>query len=208
MKNSEIFDAFRFANQGARDQNLDSIPLNTLEQFLNEMEERSKKTPEGMRAEVAAEEHYKASLTDIFAQNQRNHETALELFKSVIASSQGAIRAALIINGGAAVAMLGFTGQLWKLQGAVGHQSVAIALAWFAGGVCSAGITAFFAYFSQLFYSNKVPWSQRAGVVSHLAALLTGASSFICFGMGAYNAYWLVSQLESFGADCNPAFAI
>src|SRR2546421_13114744 len=90
---------------------------------------------------------------------ERAHDDVNDLRKRLIDASardaQEAIKIALLINGGAAVAILAF------IAGIVGRtnislsdlRSVAHSLFWFAGGIVVAGITAACAYVANSLYS-------------------------------------------------------
>ena len=56
----------------------------------------------------AAIEKYKAEMQSRNEYNKQVHEGNLEMFRSVITAGQNAIKSSLLLNGGAAVAMLAF----------------------------------------------------------------------------------------------------
>jgi hypothetical protein len=69
-----------------------------------------------------------------------------EIFRSLMTAAHTAVRTALIINGGAAVATLAFVGSL--VQHGASVFWLGPALGCFAGGVLCAGLAAGFTYFN------------------------------------------------------------
>src|SRR5712692_328687 len=61
---------------------------------------------------VVALEHYKAQLTAWIERQKEVASINLEGFKSVILAGQSSLRSAMLINGGAAVAVLAYIGRL------------------------------------------------------------------------------------------------
>ena len=83
---------------------------------------------------------------------EENQETT-DLRKSLVTLAQGVIKAAMLINGGSAAALLAFVGQVWSEDIASSVIGPAIyAIATFAFGVFLAAISVALAYFAQLNY--------------------------------------------------------
>ncbi len=78
-----------------------------------------------------------------------------ETFKGLIALSIEALKALLLINGGAAVAILAYLGSLASHSPSVHLPSVKSALMCFAGGVLAAAVAFIVAYFTQLRLYNE-----------------------------------------------------
>ena len=115
----------------------------------------------------------------------------VDLRNSLVTLGQGAIKAAMFVNGGSAIALLAFIGQIWPEQNDVGVvESAACAIAIFTGGVFLALISAVLAYFAQLFYYRSYTAeldtrieTNRAEVIRH-AALGFVVLSVVVFVIG------------------------
>ena len=160
--------------------------------------------------QIAAEEH-KSALAEYAADVQRT----LESVRAANESGSEAIKAATLINGGAAVAMLAFVGHLASIQ------AVATVIMGFAKplrlfvvgtllGVVASGLT----YLAQSFFTASlvrdlkskeakredqeslatrhdaasVTW-RRIGQVTNFTAVLTVVAALVCFSLGCYVAY-------------------
>lgn len=126
------------------------------------------------------------------AQYNAQSASALEMFKSVIAYGQLTLKSSLLINGGAAVAMLAFISNLWgKVSEPLAIYHLAKALTMFASGVLSAGIAIGVTYLTQCGYeregiNNTYKFLARA---AHLLALIITITSFGLFALGICQAY-------------------
>jgi hypothetical protein len=107
----------------------------------------------------------------------------VETFKGLINLSIEALKALLLINGGAAVAILAYLGSLTS-RGAVAHPpNMKNALLFFAGGVFTTALAFIVAYFTQyrLYYEERArhmrqPFRTRHPIGVAIAALLV----FVC----------------------------
>jgi hypothetical protein len=112
---------------------------------------------------------------------------ANELFKSVITSGQAALKSAILVNGGGAVALLAFIGNIWsKNTGAAAVQALTCSIALFSFGVLGAAVATSFTYLTQLSYGHN--WKKTA-VTFHVASVLAVIVAYVLFGCGAYEAY-------------------
>jgi hypothetical protein len=77
-----------------------------------------------------------------------------EMFKSVISAGQVALRSVILINGGAAVALLAFIGSIWD-KSTIDNLTIKkllISMAGFVLGVLLGGVAASLTYLVQLLY--------------------------------------------------------
>ncbi len=155
--------------------------LDALKKDVESVEEADKKKFEADIAVFRAEHernlaHYKA---------QQLH--AVELFRSVISYGQAALKSAMLINGGAAAALLAFIGNVWiKGVSPDAVSSLTSAIAYFAFGVLVAAIGTAGSYFTQYCYSGSF---QRAAIVFHTLTVLIVLCSFVLFGFGVFESY-------------------
>ena len=80
----------------------------------------------------------------------------IEMFKSIIIAGQASLKSAILINGGAAVALLAFTGHVFTTsQDSEVTAKLACAMAYFVGGVISGAVASGLVYVSQFVYARK-----------------------------------------------------
>lgn len=111
-----------------------------------------------------------------------------ELFKATVLHAQSAIRLQAITNGGAAVALLAFTGQIWTPHfGATAiAEHLPIALLLYTAGVGSAALTQSLTYLSQNSFTYD---NSQAGNLFKYISQFTAASSLGLFFAGTYYTY-------------------
>jgi len=135
-----------------------------------------------------------------------NHETALakyrvrvdfslEMFKSVIAVGQTALKSLFLINGGAAVAVLAFVGHLATAgSSADSIRGFAAPLGCFVAGLLLVTIASGVTYLSQRAYARH---KQGRKIGDRLNMVIIGVAllSVIAFSVGSYLAYQGLIQL-------------
>lgn len=119
-------------------------------------------------------------------------EANIEMFKSVIAAGQNAIKTSLILNGGAAIAMLAFIGHL------VDQQSLRVALFAptilpFALGAFLGGVTSGSTYLGQWLYSKEA--TRKYGLAMNIFCIASGAAAYLSFLWGLLRAYRALLQI-------------
>ncbi len=138
-------------------------------------------------------EKYKTDLQLHIEQNKNHHASQLEMFKSVIASGQNAIRSSFLMNGGASVALLAFIGHLTSIKPEyIGM--FAGALMPFVLGVLAMTLTSGFTYLSQWLYDNPSDKAQDWGYTLNVACIALGISSYGFFIWGMWRAYVAFTQ--------------
>ncbi len=179
MKASELVDHIKQALDQAKQQGNESVLIENLLRFLDDF-------PIADEMTAAELEHYKANLA-LHADHARlTHESSLEMFRSVIAAGQSAIRALFTLNGGAAIAMLAFIGHL-ATESPKQVEPFAPTLLPFAIGVFLASGLAGVTYLSQWLYATER--TVRWGFALNIVAMGTGFASLIAFGLGMYWVY-------------------
>ena len=135
------------------------------------------------------------------AKFQAFQNDSTELLRSVITFSIEILKSAMLINGGAAVALLAFTGAVWSSgQPNSSVQSLSTAILWFGGGVLATMVGTILGYFTQYHYykrqthdvnmwvkntpGERLPMSQ--GFYFHACAAFCVFVSLVCFCIGAY----------------------
>jgi hypothetical protein len=140
----------------------------------------------------------------------REHDALRELKHSINESAMSyaaaTVKFLLLINGGAAIAMLGFIGALLdKDKAPIGQVSdIAEGLVWFAAGVVAAALTSGFSYITNYCYAGRLsvtsrlyerPYLQNTpaslrwgqiGVGFHIASVTLAIVSLGLFGYGIW----------------------
>lgn len=161
-----------------QEQGYETIAIDPLLKALNQAIERGEHT---LNYDLTNHAH-----TLEFERNSK-----MEMFKSVITTGQSALRAAMLLNGGAAVAMLAFVGKLVE-HSSSSSSAVATAVFLFAIGALLGAMATGSTYLSQMSYAFD--GESRVATVSarllHVVTVFLVASSLIVFAYGA----WSVAQ--------------
>lgn len=158
-------------------QGSDQISVDALVQYLDSVPTSA--TPSAIEIE-----QYKAQLSAWVEGQKSGHSLDLEMFKSVIAAGQGAIKTIFAMNSGAAVALLAFTSHLARFQ-----PDQVPTFAWtlmpFTTGVFLAGLISGTTYLSQWLYGGG--W-EKSGFVLNIAAIVLGLAAYGAFVWGMCSA--------------------
>jgi hypothetical protein len=123
-------------------------------------------------------------------------QQAVEEMRAVISMGQSALKSAMLVNGGAAIALLGFLATVWS-SGKVDDVSIfASAMFVFVLGVLSACVALGFAYAAQHFYAQssyaedemRRLWSS-IGRLFHVATSVLLVVSYVLFTYGGWLGY-------------------
>ena len=127
-------------------------------------------------------EHYRAQLQNL-------NESRLELFRSVITAGQAAIKSSLLLNGGAAIALLAFMGHLTQ-HTPVKVADFAVCLVLFTLGALVIVIVSGFSYLSQWLYASNYSYTQKWGFFFNIVCILLGILSCALFAWGLIEIYY------------------
>ena len=159
--------------------------VNTLKYYMSDAKQNgitSMKVSDFEHRIDLAEKH----ACDCVEHKKMEQEREIELFKSVISSGANAIKAALLINGGGAVALLAFAGKIQESIINVDENYLATGLLYFCMGVLFSAISSGTTYLSQLFYSSIS--KTKYGYVLHGITILMIVTSYYFFFSAIYNA--------------------
>lgn len=175
-----------------------TVQVDALNKYLDNWEKSAAETQTQTEAQHTRElEQWKAQLAASSA-------TSIEMFKAVIEAGQTALKSSIVINGGAAAALLALLAEGLKSNGAGqwGALLSPLGTAWlmFMLGLGCAGIATAFRYLSQALYSNALSlgertdgkWYRFGSLVRNIAATL-GFLSYGLFFAGAVRIF-LVMQ--------------
>lgn len=152
--------------------------------YLDEVQ----KSPEPVPTPLDIEK-YKADLQNWIAATKYQHESEVEMFRSVIIAGQNAIKSSFLLNGGASLALLAFIGHLAQFQ--PDKVSVfAACLLLFAFGVLAIAVTSGLTYLSQWFYATPRDWARKVGFALNILCILLGFGSYGLFAWGLFATYF------------------
>ena len=187
MNAKQVIEVTRDAVRAVQQKGQTQIATDRLLFFLKEIEKVSEVggsksvTTEG---EIA---HFKAAHEASLAQYKATADADLEMFRSVIQAGLTARRSAIVINGGAAVALLAFLGHV-----STGQQdkelvvALANAIVLFVFGVLSGGVADGITYLTQFHYRHNRP---KLGNLFNGFSIVLIMASHVLFAFGAFQAY-------------------
>lgn len=190
-----------------------SISIKKLDSYLDEIETIAKTSKELSEAEENirredAQKHFENELK--IAQLQS--DASLEMFKSVIEAGLNALKSAIIINGGAAVALLAFIGGIVKTtsENHVSISCIGQALLIFTIGVGLAGTATGLRYITQWLYHDAMSkmyvnkttemkkfLSGKIGNCLNIITVLIVVASFAAFFYGGWKSYSALTKLQN-----------
>ena len=114
-------------------------------------------------------------------------EQQKEMFKTIFVYGEHAVRSVLIINGGAAVALLAFIGNILARGVSKSLASdYSLPLAYYAFGVLVGSLAMGGSYITQYSY---VHFGQKWGVVWHWVTATLVVFAYVCFGAATFLCY-------------------
>lgn len=189
MNSKQIIQEFRLAIAEIKEVGRKTIRISALEHFLAHIEAEIDSNGE------ISKNNLDARLVEFNAENERNiaqynaeASSNLEMFRSVITAGQSALKSALIINGGAAVAMLAFIGNL-ATKGTEFKSTITVfssPLLYFTLGVLCASIGFGGTYLSQVFFARKK--YEKLGSAVRIIVISVVIASYGLFLTGAISA--------------------
>lgn len=130
----------------------------------------------------------KARLQLSLEEHKYNLSANLEMFKSIIQSGQNAIKTMLLLNGGAAIALLAFIGKLSDNNSSA-IPDFAYSIAAFVIGALAIGVTSCLTYLSQIAFDSDVKWHRKVGTTLQATCVALGLTSISAFAFGTYKTY-------------------
>ena len=188
MKTEDVIALFDKTLDEATAKGARTIDVDALKQWVAGL----RRIAEAQSAQMAAEEQKRTQMSfeNWLETNKQRHEWQLEGFRSVIQVGQSALKTCILVNGGAAVALLAFVGHLVEqAKPQIPVRSLALAMAVFVGGVFAGGLASAFTYLSQ--WSSSGNWP-RTGLALNIAAIASGLVSLGCFCGGGVCAYFAI----------------
>lgn len=171
--------------QEARDHQVTAIPVDDLINYLSSVEQSENEEPS-----AAEMERYKALLQMHTEAYKHQAAIGLESFRAAINFGLNANRNMILVNGGAAAALLAFIGHLASVKPSA-IPVFADCLTFFVAGTLIAGLVSGGTYLSQLCYSHD--WNVW-GTIFNVVVIVFGIASYGAFAWGALSAYHAFSN--------------
>lgn len=195
MKPSDAVQLVKDAVSNAVTAGVVSIPVANLNAYLDGLIKSFKESEAG--GQQKSDEQIKHELEVWKTQTSTDLALGVELLKGTIEAGQTALRSAIAINGGAAVAMLAFVGNAvtkWQTGGPL-LSKVGAAMLVFVLSAGFGGTATGFRYLAQFWFSEaryagvKKERMLRCGGVANVVSILLGVASFAGFFAGGVLAY-------------------
>lgn len=181
METKEAIDKLKSDLAGIKAQGQETIPIEGLENYLSALEKDASASLESRKLEFQG----------MLADHDARVKFDIEIFKTANEAGREALKAALIINGGAVIAFLGFLGSMLSKGGAEAlGLKLTIPLCSFGFGVLFAALGFGVRYLTQFCYAKrgKKAWI-NAGHFSNFVTILLATAALTVFGFGVYRAY-------------------
>lgn len=190
MNVHKVFETIRSDVEALRSRGRRTIRIADFERYMDRLQSQvSAEAAASGELTSAQTEHYRAQRASDLAFYQAEIERSLEMGRAAIVAGQSALKSALLINGGAAIAILAFLGNLWEKDvGSAVGSTLACGLLAFGGGVLAASVGAGSTYLSQLLYYT-IDDKARYGAFFQVCAVLLVIASYGLFGFGIYVSY-------------------
>ncbi len=189
MKASDLIKDLRLKLEGVKAAGSTGVNVKALEDYLAAAEPAALATENQADPAAVADADRRFEVWKTQASMQ--HAGAVELFKSALESGQTALRFLLAINGGAAIALLAFLGNVATKDPSkvvrVSVQDVNVAMAVFVIGVGLSAASAAFRYLTQ--FAAAAQWRMWMGLAFNIVAVVVGLASLAAFFVGGALAY-------------------
>lgn len=175
--NLDIIDVIISDIKSVKEKNQEVIHIDALIKYLEDRKNNPIEPDAELRLKLMEFEH------EINISNYKSRvNIAIKMLDMVANFAQMAIKSALIINGGAAIAILAFLGNVWKNNMDVSSvDSFIMALEYFSWGVLAGAICAGLSYIVQYLYTNEY---NKFGIGIHVAAIFSICVAYVFFLLG------------------------
>jgi hypothetical protein len=181
MDGQKLIDQIKRSLAEAKKSGQTSVAVEALEQYLDAIGPAIEKSQEiDVKLTEFAHERNLAHYDAVQAHNR-------EMLRAVIAYGQATLKSTILINGGAAAALLAFIGNVWdsSLSSAT-VSGLTNSILLFSAGVLAAAFGTASTYFTQYCYAEG--W-KKWGIAFHVITVLLVLLAFGLFGYGAHEAY-------------------
>lgn len=198
MNGKEIIKDIQDAVNDVKQKNEDVISVDALLNYLAALENDVSGIDENNnRQHLAKLEEYRAENERNIAHYNAQQLHAVEMFRSVISYGAAALKSSILINGGAAVALLAFIGNVWN-KGLVQASVTPLmsAIVYFSFGVLAAAIGTAASYLTQYCYGEE---HNKTGTAFHVLTVICVIGAYAMFSFGVLDAH------EAFTGQFSPS---
>ncbi|WP_255989581.1 hypothetical protein [Chitinolyticbacter albus] len=181
MDAKEAIDRFRDDLTAVKKGGRKTVRIEAVEKYLQELEQES-----GVSLELR-----KLEMQQTLAHFDAVTQSGFEMFRAVIEAGKEALNSALLVNGGAVIAILSFLSASAAKEGTgkLG-QALTVSLLLFGCGVLLTAVAFGGRYVTQLLYQHE---AQKSAIAAHIFTVLLGLGSYAAFSCGVYRAYLALS---------------
>ncbi len=179
----QLINTIRKDLEDVRQQGRKTIRISALQKYLTELQDECSIASTSDNCTHYATLVHQSNLAGYVAQTEDEREH----YKAVIQSGQAALRSAILINGGAAVALLAFIGNLMRTDGAqLPETALRHSLLTFIWGVLAAAVATGFTYLAVCF---ACPETRRRFATFNGLAIACVVLSYLSFIAGGFLAW-------------------
>jgi hypothetical protein len=185
MEAQDVIKEIKHALNEVHGEGNEFVHIQSLNNFLESLEKNASMSIEMRKLQHESNlEWYKAQRQCEIENYKAQVLSDAEMFKSVIQAGQGALKASLLINGGAAVALLAFIGNIWaKIQSQDVAYYLITSLIIFGGGVLFGTLSTGITYLTQATYSKQCI---KSGNILNIFSISFVIGAYICFVIGIW----------------------
>lgn len=191
MEPGEVVDEFSRQVESAKSRGLTDVSIESLEAYMAALRDR-------------IETQAPLTSANIEFQRQANEHAFQDrqaMFRSVIDSGQAALKASILVGGGAAAALLAFASAAWKSLNPTGVELLGVTILLLACGVVLAVIAAGATYLAQGLYYDGMGKpdnckEDRAGDALRYTSLTLVAASYGLYGWACWNIYRIMGSFS------------
>lgn len=191
MEPSQVVDAFSTQVESAKSRGLKDVSIESLEAYMIALRDR-------------IETHAPLTSANIEFQRQANEHAFQDrqaMFRSVIDSGQAALKASILVGGGAAAALLAFGSAAWKSLTPTGLELLGLTVFLLACGVVLAVVAAGLTYLTQGLYYDGMDkpdhcLEDRVGDGVRYTSLALVVGSYGLYGWACWNIYRVMGSFN------------
>jgi hypothetical protein len=181
---NEILKHIRVEINDAKRKGLQQVTIESIEALLSVLENGQTTGRKPIEFDLAL---YNARATANLAEYNADRANDLELMRIVNLAGQNALKSSMLINGGAAVALLAFTSHVWpKILTKETIWGLTEALLFFVAGVVLSSVASGTTFLSGSFYQSE--WFKIGDTLNYITIFLV-LSAYVVFACGGYEAY-------------------
>ena len=187
MKAIEVIQEVKKALDNTKQSGEVSVSIDAMDNFMTQLEKRIEAVGEFNKLEhERALKEFEAENARNIAHSQNFTSHQVEMFKSVVASEQAALKASMIINGGAAAALLAFTGKIWtEGSNVLVTNALTSSIFMFCFGILAAAFATGTTYLAQFSYGKR--WIKSGDIINAIS-IFSVLISYAIFIYACYNA--------------------